>query len=138
MPVAIKITKILHGKKYADELKFMPLSNDTVSKRIREVRDDMHEQLLERIKKSPKFVIQLDESTDISNLRQLLTYLRYFFENRVHNDLLFCQPLEGRTTCEDVFVKLNEFFIGNELSWNNCVGVCTDSAAAMTGKKKDS
>jgi hypothetical protein len=32
MPVVIKITEILHGKKYADELKFVSLSNDTVSK----------------------------------------------------------------------------------------------------------
>jgi hypothetical protein len=54
----------------------------------------------------------------------------------VHEDLLFCQPLEGRTTGEDTFVKLYDFFIANELSWNNCVGVCTDDADAMTGKKK--
>jgi hypothetical protein len=45
VPVAIKITEILHGKKYADELKFTPLSNDTVSKRKRETGDDMREQL---------------------------------------------------------------------------------------------
>jgi hypothetical protein len=68
MPVAIKITEILHGKKYDDEFKFVPLSSDTVSKRIREISDDIREQLLERIKKkSSKFTIQLDESTDISN-----------------------------------------------------------------------
>jgi hypothetical protein len=48
-PVAIKITEILRGKKYADELKFVPLSNDTVSKRIREIIDDMREQMLERV-----------------------------------------------------------------------------------------
>jgi hypothetical protein len=48
---------------------------------------------------------------------------------------LFC-PLEGRTAGEDIFVKLNEFFIANELLWNNCAGVCTDGAAAMTGKEK--
>jgi hypothetical protein len=91
--------------------------------------------LLERFLKSPKFAIKFDQSTDISNL-QLLTYLRYCFENRVQKDLLFCQPLEGRPTGEDIFVKLNGFFIANELSWNDCVGVCTDGAAAMTGKKK--
>jgi hypothetical protein len=56
----------------------------------------------------------------------------------VHEDLLFCQPLERRTTGEDIFVKLNKFFIANELSWNNCIGVCTYGAAAMTGKKKGS
>jgi hypothetical protein len=54
----------------------------------------------------------------------------------VYEDLLFCQPLEGRTTGEDIFVKLNDFFIANELLWNNCVGVCTDGAAAMTCKNK--
>jgi hypothetical protein len=54
----------------------------------------------------------------------------------VHEDLLFCQPLEGRTTGEGIFVKLNEFFIANELSRNNCAGVCKDGAAAMAGKKK--
>jgi hypothetical protein len=32
MPVAIKITEILIGKKFSNEIKFMPLSNDTVSK----------------------------------------------------------------------------------------------------------
>jgi hypothetical protein len=52
--------------------------------RITEISDEMREQLLERIKKSPKFAIQLDESTDISNSGQLLTYVRYCFENRVH------------------------------------------------------
>jgi hypothetical protein len=77
MPVIIKITEILHGKKYADELKFALLSNDTVRTRITEINDDMREQLLERILKSPKFAIQLDESTDISNVGQFLTYVRY-------------------------------------------------------------
>jgi hypothetical protein len=96
----------------------------------------MHEQLLERIKKSPKFAIQRGESTDISNLGQLLTCVCYCFESCVHEELLFCQLLEGRTIGEDIFVKLNEFFIANELSWNNCVGVCTDGTAVMTVKKK--
>jgi hypothetical protein len=49
MPVAIKITEILHGNIYTDELKFVPLSNNSVSKQIRKISNDMHEQLLERI-----------------------------------------------------------------------------------------
>jgi hypothetical protein len=72
MAVAIKLTETLHGKKYAHDLIFVPLSNDTVSKRKREISDDMRGQFLERIKKSPKFATQLDESADISNLGQLL------------------------------------------------------------------
>jgi hypothetical protein len=56
----------------------------------------------------------------------------------VHEDLLFCQPLEGRTTGEDIFVKLNEFFTAKDVLLNNCVYVCTDGAAMMTSKKKGS
>jgi hypothetical protein len=52
-----------------------------------------------------------------------------------HEDLLFCQPLEGRTTGEDIFAKLNEFFTSNEVSQNNCVGVCMGDAAEMTDRK---
>jgi hypothetical protein len=59
MPVTIKITEILHRKKYADELKFVPVSDDSVSKRIREISNDMHEQLLERIKKAPNLQFNL-------------------------------------------------------------------------------
>lgn len=70
----------------------------------------MPEQLLKRILKSLKFVIQFDDSTDISNSEQLLTYGHYFFENHVREDLLFCQPLEGRIAGEHFFVKLSEFF----------------------------
>jgi hypothetical protein len=47
----------------------------------------------------------------------------------VHEDLLFCQPLEGRSTGEDIFVKLNEFLIASEQSWNIIV-----DASVMTDK----
>jgi hypothetical protein len=59
MPVAIKVMEILHGKKYADELKFVPLSDDTVRTRITKISDYMREQLLERIKKAPNLQFSL-------------------------------------------------------------------------------
>jgi hypothetical protein len=52
-----------------------------------------------------------------------------------HEDLLFCQPLEGRTTGGDTVAKLNEFFIANEVSQNNHVGACTGGTAEMTDNK---
>jgi hypothetical protein len=41
-----------------------------------------------------KIGIQLDESVNISNL-ELLTHWLYCFKNRVREDALFRQPLEG-------------------------------------------
>ena len=49
-------------------------------------------------------------------------------------DMLFCQPLKGQTTGNDIFIKVDAFFKGVGFSWDNCIGVCTDGAAAMTGK----
>ncbi|XP_067137172.1 protein FAM200A-like [Centruroides vittatus] len=93
LPTAVQITETIHGKKYADELWKIPLSNDIVTRRISEISCDQFQQLIQRIKESPKFAIRLDESTDITNLAQLLVYE------------------EG-------------------LDWNNCIGVCSDGAAA--------
>ena len=49
-------------------------------------------------------------------------------------DMLFYQLLEGQTTGNDIFIKVDTFFKGVGFSWDNCIGVCTDGAAVMTGK----
>jgi hypothetical protein len=60
-------------------------------------------------------------------------YVRYCYNNKVHEDLLFCRPLDGHTTGEAIFQNIDEFFKEMGLKWEDCVGVCTDGAAAMTG-----
>ena len=133
LPAAIKMSAIVHGKKEANEMRKIPLSNNTVCRRIFEISEDQREQLILRIKESPKFAIQLDESTDITKMAHLLAYVRYVYNNDIHEDLLFCQPLPGRTTGMDIFQTVDDFFQEVGLLWTNCVGVCTNGAAAMTG-----
>ena len=70
---------------------------------LTDINSDLFQQLIQRIKESPKFAIQLDESTDITNLAQLLVYVRYIYKSNVHEDLLFCRPLNDHTTGEDIF-----------------------------------
>ncbi|XP_051784716.1 protein FAM200A-like [Erpetoichthys calabaricus] len=96
--------------------------------------NDIQLQLVERLQSST-FAIQLDESTDIAGQAQLLVYVRYCFDNDVVEDFLFCKPVPLRTTGEDLFAMLNDFFIANKLEWSSCIGICTDGAAAMTGHK---
>ncbi|XP_060525290.1 protein FAM200A-like [Cylas formicarius] len=74
LPAAIRMSEIVHGKQYAAEMSKIPLSNDTVSKRISDISNDQFQQLLMRLKDSSKFAIQLDESTDISKMAQLLLF----------------------------------------------------------------
>ena len=53
----------------------IPFSNDTVTKRIDEMAEE--KQLVEKVKKLSCFVIQLDESTDVTNMAILLDYVRF-------------------------------------------------------------
>ena len=110
LPSAIKMSAIVHGKKEANEMRKIPLSNSTVCRRIFEISEDQCEQLILRIKESPKFATQLDESTDNTKMAHLLAYVRYVYNNDIHEDLLFCQPLHGRTTGMDIFQTVDDFF----------------------------
>ncbi|XP_023242879.1 SCAN domain-containing protein 3-like [Centruroides sculpturatus] len=134
LPAAIKMVEILHGSKYSNDIRKIPLSNDTVANRISEISNDQLVQLITRIKESPKFSIQLDETTDITKLAQLLVYVRYVYKENIEEELLFCRPLKDRTRGKDIYCKVDEFLKTEGLEWKNCCGVCTDGAKAMTGQ----
>ncbi|XP_028659076.1 protein FAM200B-like [Erpetoichthys calabaricus] len=134
MPAALEICEIMLGKEDSRKLLSIPVSNDTIRRRICDMSNDIQLQLVERLQSST-FAIQLDESTDIAGQAQLLVYVRYCFDNDVVEDFLSCKPVPLRTTGEDIFAMLNDFFIANKLEWSSCIGICTDGAAAMTGHK---
>uniref|UniRef100_A0AAY5KAR4 DUF4371 domain-containing protein n=1 Tax=Esox lucius TaxID=8010 RepID=A0AAY5KAR4_ESOLU len=65
-------------------------------------------------------IVQLDESTEIAGQAQLLTYVRYLRD-------------KSHTTGEAILDVLDIFLHENGLTWDRCVGLCTDSARAMKG-----
>lgn len=135
LPAAIKMCEIIHGDKFGESLKSIPLSRDTVQRRIADLSEDIRAQLLTQIHKSGKFAIQLDESTDIANMAQLIVFVRYCHENNILEEILFCKSFEGRTTGEDVFNLVDGFYKKNGILWSNCIGICTDGAGAMVGSR---
>jgi hypothetical protein len=48
-PAAMKMCEIMHGEKYGEALETIPLSNNTVMRRIESMLEDIKEQLLIRI-----------------------------------------------------------------------------------------
>jgi hypothetical protein len=91
---------------------------------------------LTRIKCSPKFALQTDESTDVAGLAQLLVFVRYCFDENIQEEFMFCLPLSDRCAGSDIFKAVNDYFTAEDISWANCVGIFTDGAAALTEHKK--
>ncbi|XP_043916349.1 protein FAM200A-like [Protopterus annectens] len=137
LPSAFDMVQAILGEKMAKQLRTIPLSNDTISRRIADMSADVNEQLVKMLKTSKIFAIQLDESTDVANCAMLMVYVRFVnvAEACVDEQFMFCNELSTRTTSEEIFKVLDKFITENGLNWDNCIGITTDGAAAMTGKK---
>ena len=82
------------------------------------------------------FALQLDECTDVQNNSILLTYVQYIDhdESDMKGDILSVSELPMHTASSEIFKALNGFIEERGLKWKNCVGVCTDCAACLTGR----
>ncbi|CAK6977310.1 zinc finger BED domain-containing protein 5-like [Scomber scombrus] len=68
--------------------------------------DNVLDQLIQDVKASRFYAIQLDESTDIANVANLLAYIRYEKNSEIKED-----------------------FFSNGIEWSKCVGLSTDGTA---------
>ncbi|KAF2351167.1 hypothetical protein FHG87_018076 [Trinorchestia longiramus] len=97
--------------------------------------NDILAQVVADLISSPaKFSLQLDETTDASNLGQLAVFVHYVKEDVIKKDLLFYKPLTTTTKAVDVKKLVDNFFKDNSLSWDMVSAVCSDEAS-HAGKK---
>ena len=136
LPAAVVMVETMVDKKTANQIKSIPLSHQTVSRRINEMGTDIIDQVVNKVKASNSFAIQIDESTDVSGQAQLISFVRYIDVDEINEHILFCKKLEQHTTGEAIFNVMNQFFSEQGLTWKSCISVCTDAAASMTGRVK--
>lgn len=135
-PCLLKATEEIFGKEAAKKIQDIPLSNNTVKSRIGNMSQDIEEQLICLIKKSPYFALQCDESTDIANCCQLLIFVRFLNEdNTIKEELLLSQVLETTSKGTDVMQIISDYFEKHGLMWEKLAGFCTDGAPAMLGSR---
>ncbi|XP_044151372.1 protein ZBED8-like [Bufo gargarizans] len=135
-PAVLKMVNIMLGKAAEVKLSQIPLSNDTISDRIEDMSKDILAQIVADLISSPaKFSLQLDETTDVSNLSQLAVFVRYVKDDVIKEEFLFCKPLTTTTKAADVKKLVDDFFKENNLSWDMVSAVCSDGAPAMLGRK---
>ncbi|XP_030705544.2 SCAN domain-containing protein 3 isoform X1 [Globicephala melas] len=126
------------GESAAKKVAQVPLSNDTIARRIQELANDMEDQLIEQIKLAKYFSLQLDECRDIANMIILLVYVRFEHDEDIKEEFFFSASLPTNTTSSELYEAVKNYVINKcGLEFKFCVGVCSDGAASMTGKHSE-
>ena len=63
------------------DIDLIPLSDDTVTRRINDMAKNIESEIISRLKQSSFYSLQIDDTTDVSNDGQLMCYVRYEFNN---------------------------------------------------------
>ena len=93
LPAHKTIVNEMLGPDAAKEITKVPLSDNTIAKRIYGMSADIESIVLEKMCISRKFALQLDESTDISGYAQLLANVRSVDGDAIRENFLFCKAL---------------------------------------------
>ncbi|XP_012501552.1 PREDICTED: SCAN domain-containing protein 3 [Propithecus coquereli] len=126
------------GESAAKKVAQVPLSNDTIARRIQELANDMEDQLIEQIKLARYFSLQLDECRDIANMIVLLVYVRFEHNDDIKEEFFFSASLPINTTSSELYEAVKNYIVNKcGLEFKFCVGVCSDGAALMTGKHSE-
>ena len=128
------IVKRMLGEDHSKKVAQVSLSNTTIQRRILYLDEDIEDQVVAAINKSPVFAIQLDESTDVESLSQLISYVRYIDHDNMKTEFLFCKPLKTTARADDIFDIINIYFQSHNIDWKKLVFCTTDRAPSIMGK----
>ena len=78
----------MFGEEAASELRKIPLSDNTISRCIHAMSENIECNIKSKILKHKLLALQIDESTDITGKAQLLVFIRFIDDKSIVEDFL--------------------------------------------------
>jgi hypothetical protein len=92
-----EIVELIFGPVATEEIINLPLSNNTVDRRIVKMSKNIKHNINKILHIAEKFSFQLGETTDMSGKSQLIFFTRFVVETQTIHQLLFCWELDMMT-----------------------------------------
>ena len=102
LPACQAIVQTMFGAEAEKEINKIPLSDNTISRRITDMSDEIEANVTEKLKDC-EFALQADESSNISGKAQLLTFIRFIYDGQITEQFFCCKELPETTKRQDVF-----------------------------------
>jgi hypothetical protein len=116
-------------------IKEVQLSRSTVTRRVECMSDDNEQQMRQDLEICEFFSLQLDESTDVNDVSQLLVFIRMVFnDGNIKEELLKTILLHGKTRGEDIYRSFYAGLLEMNAPIHKLVSITTDGAPAMTSE----
>ena len=112
LPAAKDICHELLGEAAVQKVACVPLSASSVTRQIGGIAEDKEAQLLERIIELLWYTVQVDESTSVDNKATMPGFVRYIFQEDVHEDMICSLLLPTYTSAAELFKSLNDYTSG--------------------------
>lgn len=126
---------VIHHKAPEQVIKSIPLSNNTVRRRVDEMAENIEATLCTKLQ-TTEFSLQIDESTLPDNESLLLGYVRYISNGCCMEELLFARKILTNKTGKDIFDVVVNFFREKGIPLKNIIACATDGEPAMTGRHR--
>ena len=136
LPACKIIIEEMIGPNAVKDAAKLPLSDNTIARRIEDMSVDIENNILEIVRISVRFALQVNESTDISGHAQLLANVRFIDGDAIRENFYFASNCLLTQQEKEIFRVTSDCFEKKELEWKNCKSICTDGAAALVGRYK--
>ncbi|XP_078607889.1 zinc finger protein 862-like [Branchiostoma floridae x Branchiostoma japonicum] len=93
------------------------------------------EDMLNEIRNSTAVSLMIDESTDISVSKNLITFISYIYRGEVKTRFLQLEQIEGSSNAENIYQALLSCLEKHGIPVSKVCGLGTDGAAVMVGRQ---